>query len=132
MMKKTAIVLSALLVIVVILVAANPFPATLTVINKTEQNVIISMKFPYSFLVVAPGTTGKFTIERDVYDALVTACGKTKSGTMDLEHNLKLNFTPCAGWGDTSAPKFPGEPTMEKPNWNRSVGVADWRFDYKR
>ena len=131
-MKKMAIGLLALLVLVVILMAANPFPATLTVINKTDQNVIISMEFPYSFLVAAPGTTSKFTIERDVYDGLVTACGKTKSGTMNLNHNLKLNFTPCADWGNTSAPKYPGEPTMEKPNWNRSTGVADWRFEYKK
>ena len=131
-MKKAALVLIALLVLVVILMAANPFPATLTVINKSDQNVIISMSYPYSFLVVGPESTKKFTIERDVYDALVTACGKSKTGTMNLEHNLKLNFTPCASWGNTSAPKYLGEPTMEKPNWNRSTGVADWRFEYKK
>ena len=129
-MKKTVLVIALLAMVVVTLVAANNFPATLTVINKTEGNVIISMKFPYSFLVVPSGSTRKFTVERDVYDAIVTACGDTTNGTMNLEHNLKLNFTACAGWGQTSAPKFPGEPTQEKPNWNREPNNADWRFRY--
>lgn len=129
-MKKAAIVLISLVLLIAVLAAANPFPATLTVINKTDGNVIISMAYPYSFLVVKPGSTAKFTIERGKYDALVTACGKTRPGSMDMRHNLKLNFTPCASWGNTSAPKYLGEPTQEKPNWNRSPGVADFRFQY--
>jgi hypothetical protein len=129
-MKKAVFLVIALVVVIAILAAANPFPSTLKVINQTDGNVIISMAYPYSFLVVKPGTTKSFTIERDKYDALVTACGKTKSGTMDLNHNLKLNFTPCAAWGNKSTPKYLGEPTMEKPNWNRSPGVADFRFQY--
>jgi hypothetical protein len=129
-MKKIALVLALLVLLVAVLVAANPFPSTLTVINKTDGNVIISMAYPYSFLVVPAGATKKFTVERDTYDALVTACNETTNGTMNLEHNLKLNFTPCAGWGDTGAPKFPGEPTQEKPNWNREPNNADWRFRY--
>ena len=129
-MNKTVLAILALLLVVGIIMAANPFPATLTVKNQTDGNVIISMEYPYSYLVVKPGTTGKFTIARDDYTGVVTACGKTTSGTMNLNHNLKLNFTPCASWGNTSAPKYPGEPTMEKPNWNRPPGAADWRFDY--
>lgn len=129
-MKKFVLAILALLVVMGIILAANKFPATLTVKNQTDGNVIISMEYPYSFLVVKPGTTGKFTIARDDYSGVVTACGKTKSVTMDLNHNLKLNFTPCAAWGDKYAPKYLGEPTQEKPNWNRSPGSADWRFDY--
>lgn len=129
-MKKAIVVLTGLLVLAVFIVAANPFPATLTVNNKSDGNVIISMEYPYSFLVVGPNTTKKFTIERAVYNGQVTACGKTKSGTMDMEHNLKLTFTPCAAWGNKNAPKFLGEPTMEKPNWNRSPSSTDWRFQY--
>lgn len=129
-MKKTILAILALLLVVGIIMAANPFPATLTVKNQTDMNVIISMEYPYSFLVVKPESTAKFTIARGKYSGVVTACGKTKSGTMDLNHNLKLNFTPCAAWGNTSAPKYLGEPTQEKPNWNRRPGVADWRFDY--
>lgn len=129
-MKKAVIALISLVVLIAILAAANPFPATLKVINQTDGNVIISMAYPYSFLVVKPGATVKFTIARGKYDALVTACGKTKSGTMNLNHNLKLNFTPCAAWGNKYAPRYLGEPTQEKPNWNRSPGVADFRFQY--
>ena len=129
-MKKAVFVVIALVMVIAVLAAANPFPSTLKVINKTEGNVIISMEYPYSFLVVKPGTTGVFTIERGKYDALVTACGKTKSGTMNLNHNLKLNFTPCASWGNTSAPKYLGEATQEKPNWNRSPSDPGFRFQY--
>ena len=129
-MNKLALVITMVVLLAVILVAANSFPATLTVINKTDGNVIISLEYPYSFLVVKPESTHKFTIARDTYVSTVTACGETASGTMNLNHNLKLNFTPCAAWGNTSAPKYLGEPTMEKPNWNRSPGVDDWRFDY--
>jgi hypothetical protein len=128
-MKKIALTIALLVMVVVVLVAANPFPSTLTVINKTDGNVIISLAYPYSFLVVPADTTKKFTIERDVYDSIVTACGETTNGTMNLEHNLRLNFTACAGWGDTGAPKFPGEPTQEKPNWNRTP-TLDYRFIY--
>jgi hypothetical protein len=129
-MKKAAFVVIALVVVIAILAAANPFPATLKVINQTDGNVIISMAYPYSFLVVKPGKTGVFTIERGKYDALVTACGKTKSGSMNLNHNLKLNFTPCAAWGNTSAPKYLGEATQEKPNWNRPPSDPGFRFQY--
>ena len=129
-MKKAALVLLSLVVLIAILAAAKQFPATLKVINQTDGNVIISMKYPYSYLVVVPGSTKKFTIERDTYDALVTACDKTKSGTMDLNHNLKLNFTPCAAWGATTTKKYLGEATMEKPNWNRRPADPGFRFQY--
>ncbi len=128
-MKKNALVILVLALLIAVLIAANPFPATLTVKNKTDGNVIISLTYPYSYLVVKPGTTGVFTIKRDVYPSTVTACGETVTGTMNLEHNLKLNFTPCAGWGDSGAPRFKGEPTQEKPNWNRTP-ANPWRFQY--
>jgi len=128
-MKKTVLVIALLALVAVTLVAAHEFPSTLTVINKTEGNVIISLEYPYSFLVVRQIPTKKFTIERDTYDAIVTACGETTNGTMNLEHNLKLNFTPCPA-GPNQRSKYLGEPTMEKPNWNREPGVADWRFLY--
>jgi hypothetical protein len=129
-MNKIALVIAAVILLAVILVAANSFPATLTVINKTDGNVIISLEYPYSFLVVKPATTHQFTIARAKYVSVVTACGATTTGTMNLNHNLKLNFTPCAAWGNKNTPKYLGEPTMEKPNWNRHPGVDDWRFDY--
>ena len=129
-MKKTILAILVLLLAVGFILAANKFPATLTVKNQTDGNIIISMEYPYSFLVVEPGTTGKFTIARDDYSGVVTACGKTKSVKMDMNHNLKLNFTPCAAWTDTGAKKYLGEPTQEKPNWNRSPNSSGWRFEY--
>jgi len=128
-MNKLVLVIT-MAILLVILVAANTYPATLTVINATDGNVIISLQYPYTFLVVKPGSTHEFSIARAKYDSTVTACGATSVGTMNLNNNLKLNFTPCANWGQKSTPKFLGEPSMEKPNWNRVPGVAGWRFKY--
>jgi len=129
-MKKIFIILLVMAAVVLLLVAANEWPARLTVRNQTDADVIVSLDYPYGWLVTAPGTTNEFHIERGVYNALVTACGETASGVMDLEHNLKLNFTPCAAWPNEDSPKYLGEPTMEKPNWFKSPGTAEWRFQY--
>ncbi len=45
-MKKTVLAILVLLLVLGIIMAANPFPATLTVKNKTDGNVIISMEYP--------------------------------------------------------------------------------------
>ncbi|MCK4976886.1 MAG: hypothetical protein KAS36_08140 [Anaerolineales bacterium] len=129
-MKKIYIVLIVLAALALLLVAANEWPARLVVRNQTDADVILSLDYPYSWLVVAPGTTTEFHIEKGVYNALVTACGETASGVMDLEHNLKLNFTACDLWANDDTPKYLGEPTMEKPNWFKSPGTAEWRFQY--
>ena len=129
-MKKIQIVIVILAVLALFLIAANEWPARLNVKNQTEANVIISLEYPYTWLVVPAGENREFHIEKGVYDAQVTACGETVTGTMNLKHNLKLNFTPCSGWANTSADKFPGEPALEKPNWNRPPKANYWRFQY--
>lgn len=129
-MKKAILVIAALVIFAVALSAANPWPSKFTVINKTDDWVIVSMEYPYSWLAVPAGTTSEFHVERGEYDALVTACGETVSGTINLNHNLKLNFTPCAFWDDTDSPKYPGEPSQEKPNWNNPPVMKYYRFQY--
>ena len=129
-MKKAILVIAVLVLFAVALSAANPWPAKFTVINKSDQWVIISMDYPYSWLTVPAGTTSEFHIERGEYDALVTACGETVSGTMNLKHNLKLTFTRCEFWSDPDSAKFPGEPSQEKPNWNNPPKMPYYRFQY--
>lgn len=129
-MKKIHIVIIILAVLALLLVAATDWPARLVVRNQTDGDVIISLDYPYSWLVVASGTESEFHIEKDVYNAIVTACGETSSGVMNLEGNLKLNFTRCELWHDTDSKKYLGAPTLEKPNWNKSPGTAEWRFQY--
>ena len=129
-MKKIYIILIVLAAVALLVVAANDWPARLTVRNQTDEAVIISMEYPYSWLYVPAGTKSVFHIEKDDYTALVTACGETVSGTINLKHNLKLNFTPCYYWSDSDSPKYLGEPGLEKPNWNRPPKANYWRFQY--
>lgn len=129
-MKKAILIILVLIVAAVILVAANPWPARLEVINRSEQGVIVNMGYPYSYLHIPAGGSRTFTIERDVYIAAVTACGVTKNGTIDMTKNLRLTFTPCGGMKHTDAPRYPGERGMEKPNWERPPTNTDWQFLY--
>ena len=66
-MKKIYIVLIVLAALALLLVAANEWPARLVVRNQTDADVILSLDYPYSWLVVAPGTTTEFHIEKGVY-----------------------------------------------------------------
>ena len=129
-MKKAILVIAVLVLFAVALSAANPWPAKFTVINKSDQWVIISMDYPYSWLTVPAGTTSEFHIERGDYKAIVTACGETVNGTMNLKHNLKLTFTRCEFWSDPDSAKYPGEPSQEKPNWNNPPKMSYYRFQY--
>ncbi len=129
-MKKATIIIVALAILALGVIAGNQWPSRLRVINNTDGWVIISMEYPYSWLAVPAGGDSEFHIEKGVYDALVTACGKTVSGKMNLESNLKLNFTQCQAMADKDSAKYLGEPSQEKPNWNRSPNNAEFRFQY--
>lgn len=137
-MHKPVLTIAVMSLVVLLLVAANPWPARLTVINQTGEDIYISMEYPYTWLVAKADEdpaddekpTTLFTIERDVYDVRVTACGMTAVGRIDMNRNLRLNFTACDQWFQDSAPKYLGEPSQEKPNWFRTPGTADWQFIY--
>lgn len=137
-MYKSIGIIAVLSFVALVLIAANPWPARLTVINQTGEDIYISMEYPYTWLVVKADDetddndkpTTIFTIERDVYDARVIACGMTAVGKIDMNRNLRLNFTPCNLWYQVDTPKYLGEPSQEKPNWFRTPGMADWQFYY--
>jgi hypothetical protein len=137
-MFKAIATMVVLSLVVLILAAANPWLARLTVINQTGEDIYISMDYPYTWLTVKAdddlGDDEKpktiFTIERDVYNARVFACGMTATGKINMDRNLRLNFTPCELWPQTDTPKYLGEPSQEKPNWFRTPGMAEWQFYY--
>lgn len=139
---KNSKVLVLALVLFMFLTAASPFPARFTVINQTDSDIFIvlsdtksgNLDYP-QLKITQDGTledaerpTTVFTIERKVYDAQVFACGEVAMGQIDLTRNLQLNFVECDEWGQTSHPRFLGEPSQEKPNWFLAPGMADWRF----
>ncbi len=118
-MKKTniLIVILALLValILVTAVSAKSKLTRLEIINRTDQNVAISLvgESGTFYLPVAPGTTRVFTLDREVYKQTTFSCGKSQGGTVDLSTQLRLVFPTCYGDLPNS-----GAPTLEKVKLN--------------
>jgi len=130
-MKKLILLTIVSVLLAAGLISASPFLARFTVLNQTEEPIYISMDYPYTWLTVPAGEKVQFTIERDEYDAKVYACGLEVEGTIDLTRNLRLNFTPCYSMLQTDLPKYIGEPSMEKVNFYRAPGTADWQFKFR-
>jgi len=130
-MKKLILLTIASVLLAAGLISASPFLARFEVLNQTDEAIYISMDYPYSWLAVPAGESVQFTVERDVYDAKVYACGLEVDGTIDLNRNLRLNFTPCYSMMQTDLPKYIGEPSMEKVNFFRAPGTADWQFKFR-
>jgi hypothetical protein len=124
MKKLTIILILAVLVLGAVFMAANEWPARLRVINKSEMGVVINLGVPYQYLYVAPGGEQTFTIEKDLYNATVWWCDQEGGRTMDLNHNLRLNFTSCG-----NMPVTKGERTMEKVDFNMDP-KRDFHFQY--
>lgn len=122
--------LGVLAVLALLTVAASAWPATLTVINNSAQDVYIRLEYPYTFLRAPAEETTVFAIERDDYPAIVTYCDITNDGTMDLNSNLRLIFTECTGLNAPQLPKYMGEPSMEKVNWYRTPPM-NFQFQYE-
>lgn len=128
--RSISIPLIVVLLLAIATIAASAWPATLTVINRSEVDVYIRLEYPYTFLRAPAEETTIFTVERDLYPAIVTYCDITNDGTMDLNSNLRLIFTECTGLNAPGLPKFMGEPGMEKVNWNRTP-PTNFQFQYE-
>jgi hypothetical protein len=108
----------------------NPAISSLTMINKTNEKVELSLTRPgrrrdnFYFLSVDPLTTKTFTIPPALYAQRTFSCGKSASGFLDLENNTRLVFTSC---GEPAPNK--GEPTQEKVHIDDSPGeTLYWRY----
>jgi hypothetical protein len=131
-MNKKFLIFAGLVLLVILSVAtiiavAKTDLARLEIINKTDQPVSISLvdETAFYYLTVAAGETKIFTVERLVYDHTIWSCGKTDSGTADLETYLKLVFTQCDG----NAPNK-GERSMEKVHIDDAPYGVDMQFEY--
>lgn len=121
------LIIFAILLAAFVLSAVNPWPSTLSVWNFTGDNVYIRLKYRGEqkyFLTVTPQGNSdtyylsRFDIVRRSYTAEVTACEMTTLwARMNLNYNLRLNFTPCESMKQYWTPKYWGEPTQEKPNF---------------
>lgn len=131
-MKK--LVVFAVVLAAVVLSAINPFPAHLTVWNKTEDFVYIRLSYhdvqKYFFTVSPEGNTDTYQLSlyevtRKLYDMQTIACGEVAEGTLDANKNIKLVFTECDQMYSWWKPQYWGEPGMEKPNF------YEWKeFDF--
>lgn len=131
-MKKIPVLIIILVLvgalILVGVVSAKTKLTRLEIINRTDQNVAISL-FGESgsfYLPVAPGTTRVFTVEREVYDQTTFSCGKSESGTVDMSTQLRLVFPTC--YGDLPNP---GAPTLEKVKLNGHDKSDAYRYHLK-
>lgn len=109
MRKITVIIILGLLILGAVFMATNKWPSRLRVINKSEDGVVLNLGIPYQWLYVPAGEEITFTLPKDEYSGSIWWCGETTSQTMDLTHNLKLNFPSCYG-----APSRIGERSQEK------------------
>jgi hypothetical protein len=154
--RRTAnlVLLSVIMILSTILIAANPWPARLTIINQTGDNLYIWMfedpekemlkyymgiegttlprPIPdhFNFSAFRKENTTVFTVDRQVYTVWLMGCGVMMEGKLDMSSNVQLNITPCEDMVRYENPRYLGEPTLEKPNWFRSPGAANWRFKY--
>jgi hypothetical protein len=128
--KKSALVIIVLvLVVTTILLAAAPsqiIKSRLEIKNKSHQKVMISLQGSGNFfyLVIDPLTEKIFTLPPQMYSHTTWACGRSTSGSLNMNTNVRLVFTRC---GDFAKSK--GEPTQEKIHINDSPGeTIHWRY----
>ena len=125
MKKKTLIFV---LLAAFLLSAVDPWPAVLTVVNYTGENVYIWLKYrgvqKYYLVASSKGNSGdynvsRFDIARRTYtDSKVVACQtSTTWARFNLNQDLRLTFTECAKMKQIYTPKYWGVPGDEKPNF---------------
>jgi hypothetical protein len=128
-MKKFLLFSIVLSVLALSLISASAWPARFTVWNQTVDDIYIQMDYPYTNLMVPAGEKVEFTINRNIYNVKLIACGVEAKGLINLTRNLKLNLTPCQYMYNAYSPKYLGEPSMEKVNFFRVPGIG-WQFWY--
>jgi hypothetical protein len=121
-----AIVLVLAFALAVFSVAAEEALAGLTVINQSDQPVVLSLTsdMAYYNLVIPAGSTRYFTVERAIYDHTTYSCGLSGTGTVDLSLKTRLVFSSC--WGAPNA----GEPSLEKIHLDDTPEGVNWYYKY--
>jgi len=133
MKKKTililAIVLLAALAISVISASAASDLVGLTIKNKTDGVVWVSLLSPDNvyvyWLEVPAGETNSYTVPRAVYSHITVACGKTATGSVDIRKLTTLVFTHCEG-----KPPNAGERSIEKIHLFDSPDRGDFKYQF--
>lgn len=133
MKKKISLVLALVLLGTMVLGVFSASAASdlvgLTIKNRTDQVVWVSLLSPEKdavyWLEVPAGETKKFTVPRAVYTHTTVACGKTATGTVDITHLTTLSFTACG-----KTPPNPGERSIEKVSLFDSPDRKDFNYQF--
>lgn len=133
-MKKSVLLILLLVLIIATLISSAAPPqiikSRLEIRNKSQQRVMISLQGAgrFYYLVVDPVQEKIFTVAPQIYSHTTWACGRSTSGTLNMNDNVRLVFTRC---GDIAANK--GAPTQEKIHIYDSPGeTVHWRyFNYR-
>ncbi len=124
-----ALVLLAALAISVISASAASDLVGLTIKNKTDGVVWVSLLssdnvYVY-WLEVPAGETRSYTVPRDIYSHTTVACGDTTTGTVDIRKITTLVFTHCEG-----KPPNAGERSIEKIHLYDSPDRGDFNYQF--
>ena len=124
-----ALVLLATMVTGVLSASAKSDLVGLTIKNKTDGVVWVSLRSSdlssVFWLEVPTGETMSYTVPRDVYSHTSVACGKTATGTVDITHLTTLVFTRCEG-----KPPNAGERSIEKIYFYDSPDRGDFNYQF--
>ena len=133
-MKKKFILILALALLVALAISVISASAAsdlvgLTIKNKTDQVVWVSLLssdgLSVYWLEVPAGDEERFTVPRDIYSHITVACGNTATGTLDATTLTTLVFTHCDG----KAPN-PGERSIEKVHIDDSPDRGDFKYKF--
>lgn len=124
-----ALVLLAALAISVFSASAASDLVGLTIKNKTDGVVWVSLLAPDNsyvyWLEVPAGETKNYTVLRAIYSHTSVACGETATGSVDIRKLTTLVFTHCEG-----KPPNAGERSIEKIHFYDSPDRGDFNYQF--
>jgi len=162
-MKKVSMLVLLAIVASTLLMAAIPTTVVrLTMINKSGADVYMKLEGSalteqFYYLTVPSGdrdvpTVKVFTVMSDLYKRTTWQGGVKSSGTLLVDGNIRLTFTPCGEkacgwtkvtrqyWGCMKEPvsvatahRYAGEPRMEKVTYFKYLAVVpktSWELAY--
>jgi hypothetical protein len=134
MNKKTFLILAVVLLATLAISVASASAASdlvgLTIKNKTDSVVWVSLLSPDNIYVywleVPAGETMSYTVPREIYSHITVACGKTATGSVDIRKLTTLVFTHCDG-----SPPNAGERSIEKVHLYDSPDRGDFNYRFE-
>ena len=119
--KSQRIPIMISLVVLILLSAAVPFPASAALTSGNEKSDLVALKIQnesssnayvwldgpaFYYFAVKPGETQTYTVQRGEYSKEVSYCGARESSNIDLSRHTKL-ILPVCGANARQSPTSP-------------------------